>query len=489
MKSNTLAILILAYCILVACTRTSPNAQLVQADSLMQKFPDSALRFLQKIRPEELNSLEDRAYHALLLTEVKDKNFIQQTEDSQIRIAVQYYDSIKDIPMQAKSYYYWGCIRRDQNNHPDALKKFFTAITHAQSISDNKLAGYIYNNIANLYLLQRLNEQADSIYQITERLAIQEKDSNLLADVLSQRGMIDINRGKEYYSEAEQKILLAFKISRHIAQRNLMAKTAYSLSLLYGRMNMGKEAVEFAKLSLNNQDNVKMLYRGYLLLGDAYYKTVQYDSALIYLNKALYSRDHSTKAGIYMRLADIAQKQGKLEQALEMEDLGIEGLRKAKPVFKKFVRTQPANGNYNLWYGVCCLETGEPDVALKYLETAVKKRIPSGQLYLARNYNDLYRFEDAIKCYEEYISDLSKRKRSTAEAEKLLEKSKTNLRMLKGIEEVCIIDSIVVDKDRFLEAYKISPESGKLFTYNDFFQNKEEVEATVYETELGNKIY
>lgn len=97
---------------------------------------------------------------------------------------------------------------------------------------------------------------------------------------------------------------------------------------------------------------------------------------------------------------------------------------------------------------------GEPDVALKYLETAVKKRIPSGQLYLARNYNDLYRFEDAIKCYEEYISDLSKRKRSTAEAEKLLEKSKTNLRMLKGIEEVCIIDSIVVDKDRFLEAYK-----------------------------------
>lgn len=82
---------------------------------------------------------------------------------------------------------------------------------------------------------------------------------------------------------------------------------------------MGKEAVEFAKLSLNNQDNVKMLYRGYLLLGDAYYKTVQYDSALIYLNKALYSRDHSTKAGIYMRLADIAQKQGKLEQALEME--------------------------------------------------------------------------------------------------------------------------------------------------------------------------
>ena len=140
MKSNTLAILILAYCILVACTRTSPNAQLVQADSLMQKFPDSALRFLQKIRPEELNSLEDRAYHALLLTEVKDKNFIQQTEDSQIRIAVQYYDSIKDIPMQAKSYYYLGCIWRDKDKHPEALKEFFKAITYSKKANDNKLA-------------------------------------------------------------------------------------------------------------------------------------------------------------------------------------------------------------------------------------------------------------------------------------------------------------------------------------------------------------
>lgn len=37
----------------------------------------------------------------------------------------------------------------------------------------------------------------------------------------------------------------------------------------------------------------------------------------------------------------------------------------AKPAFKKLVKTQSGNGNYNLWYGVCCLETGEPAEALK----------------------------------------------------------------------------------------------------------------------------
>lgn len=319
MKATVLATLLLAYCILAACTRSSPNAQLVQADSLMQKFPDSALHFLEKIRPEELNSLEDRAYYALLVTQVQDKNYIFQENDSLIRIAVQYYDSIKSTSMQAKAHYYWGCIWRNREIYPQALSRFFTAISYAQKASDHKLTGYIYNNIANLYFLQKLYEQADSIYQITETIAVQEKDSGLWADALSQQGMIAIDRGKEYYHEAEQKILHAFKISRHIAQKKMVAKTAYSLSLLYGRMNMGEKAVEFAKLNLNNQETSNTLDRAHLVLGDAYYKTALYDSASIYLNKSLCSEDEYTKAGAYMRLADIAKKQGKLETALEME--------------------------------------------------------------------------------------------------------------------------------------------------------------------------
>lgn len=161
----------------------------------------------------------------------------------------------------------------------------------------------------------------------------------------------------------------------------------------------------------------------------------------------------------------------------------------AKPAFKKFVKSQPTNGNYNLWYGVCCLKTGNAEEAVTYLETAVKRRATGGQLYLAQAYNDAYRFEEAVTVYEEYIAELTKRKRPTSEAEKLMEKCKTNLRMLKGVENVCFIDSFVVDKQNFLDSYKISSESGKLFTYNTFFQTTGEKGGTVYETELGNKIY
>lgn len=161
----------------------------------------------------------------------------------------------------------------------------------------------------------------------------------------------------------------------------------------------------------------------------------------------------------------------------------------AKPVFKKFIKQQPANGNYCLWYGVCCLKTGEPAAAVKPLETAVKKRIPSGQLYLAQAYHNVYRFDDAVKVYEEYIAELIRRKRPTDEAETLLAKSKQAQRLLKGVEEVCIVDSIVVDKKNFLSAYRNGPESGHIFMYNAYFKDETEQESTVFETELRNRIY
>lgn len=176
-----------------------------------------------------------------------------------------------------------------------------------------------------------------------------------------------------------------------------------------------------------------------------------------------------------------------LQQARTMFDK--EQYNQAKPIFQKYVKSQPQNGNYNFWYGVCCLKTGEPQEAVKHLEDAVKKRISGAQLFLGQAYNSVYRFEDAVASLEEYVEELTKRKKPTEDAEKLLEKSRSDLRMLKGVEDVTVIDSFVVDKTRFLNTYKISEESGKLFTYNEYFKTDVPHPGTVYETELENKLY
>ena len=484
MKYNILATLLFAIYLLIACTHSGRDSKLVQAETLMQKFPDSALHLLQEIRPEELNSLEDQAYHALLLTEVKDKNFIQQTEDSLIRIAVQYYDSTKNIPMQARSYYYLGCIWRDKDNHPEALKEFFKAIFYSKKANDNKLTGYIYNNIANLYLSQRLNEQADSIYQITEKLAIQEKDSNLWADVLSQRGTIDINRGKRYYNEAEQKILTAFKVSCHIAQKSMIAKTAYSLSLLYGRMNMGEKAVKFAKLNIIHQDNPNVTYRDFLILGEAYYKVSQYDSALIFLNKSLCSDDNYTKAGAYMRLADIAQKQGNLKKALEMErkysahlDSAQQKQQSAAIVTTEkniLIQRKQSEFKTNLEQLYCYIATGTAFFLASFL--VLLKCYKRKVIYYKQKEMEMSKkLEEMLRQKNEQISFLQKEIAQHRHSQTEQQTLKEELHTLKTERQALLKESyehsgVCVKMKRIIQSYKKTDKSNERFDEEDWKQ-------------------
>ena len=151
---------LISFLLLNSCTRQhNHNILLVQADSLMEEYPDSALRILESVEPQQLKVQADKAYYALLLTQARDKNYIVQTDDSVIRIAIKHYDSAEYIPMQAKAYYYKGCIYRDANRCGDAIKEFLTAIPLAQKTENQRLLGLIYNNAGYLYYLQDLLEK------------------------------------------------------------------------------------------------------------------------------------------------------------------------------------------------------------------------------------------------------------------------------------------------------------------------------------------
>ena len=75
---------------------------------------------------------------------------------------------------------------------------------------------------------------------------------------------------------------------------------------------------------------------------------------------------------------------------------------------------------------------------------------------------DLYRFDEAIENLDEHIYWLERKKRDVSEVEGLMEHYRMGSRMIRGVENVAVIDSFVVDKANFLEAYKIHEESGKI---------------------------
>lgn len=319
MKYTGLTVSLFTYCFFVSCTFTGPNDKLVYADSLMLHSPDSALCVLQSIGPKEIHAVQDRAYYALLYTQAQYKNFIPLTSDSLIRIAIQYYDSTQNTLLLAKAHYCLGCIRNHANDCPQAIEAFLTSISLAEKTGDDFLISHSYNSIAHIYYRQDFNNKADTIFRLVEKLAIAQKDSALWAESLSQQGKINIERGESFYPKAESQMLMAYGVSHSVRQKRVKAKIASSISTLYSRMGEGEKAVHFAKESIALQGS-SVQPRTYLLLGDAYYKLARHDSAYIYLQKSLRtSSSYSTKAGAYMRLADIANEQGKLNEALEME--------------------------------------------------------------------------------------------------------------------------------------------------------------------------
>ena len=152
-----------------------------------------------------------------------------------------------------------------------------------------------------------------------EGIAEELKDTALWAEALSKQGSIALAKGEEYFPIAEQKLSDAFAAVDRAGNNGLKANISASLSNLYSRMNEGEKALYYAKLNLSLRRDTARAYRTFLILGDAYYKCGQYDSAIFYLNKGLVGKDYRRKVDACMRLADIAKIQGNVALSLELE--------------------------------------------------------------------------------------------------------------------------------------------------------------------------
>lgn len=322
MKKQTIALIAILTALLTACTETTGyNTTLVQADSLMNLHPDSALNMLESISTDSLKTKADRAYHALLLTQARDKNYIVQTDDSLIQVAVRYYDTHENAPLQARAYYCWGSLYRDRNDYSQAIDKYTIALLHINGRSENaELKASLYSNLGYLYYTQGLSTEADSIYQRAELLAKSQKDTASLCYTLSQRGMISLEQGKTYYPKAEQQMQQALSIGKAFSDSTILVPIYHSLSMLYSLMPKPGQALLYARLNYSGLKDTQHCYRTFLLLGNAYFINGQYDSAGIFLQKILKAeRYYDTKADACMRLSEIAQKKGDMETSILLE--------------------------------------------------------------------------------------------------------------------------------------------------------------------------
>lgn len=308
--------------LLFSCYSDDGNrlAILQKSDSLMQQYPDSALAILEGIGRTDTLPMADRAYYALLYTQARDKNYLIHTTDSLIRLAVDYYDSQRNIALLMKSHYYLARVYQDMDSVAASVREFVVAKQEAEEVKDSV---FLYLSVANLgHILKEhdLLNEADSLYRQSEEIAILGNDSLYLGVTLLNQAEVCIMKGKKFYLEAEKKLLHALRIVRNVSNIQVEQSVIGVLGALYSNMGRYKDVIKWEQYYLSIQPDSLKKFGSFLNLGDAFYHFGQNDSAFYYLSKSALSPNYYTKAGSYKVLAGLAEKENLLIESLHWKD-------------------------------------------------------------------------------------------------------------------------------------------------------------------------
>ena len=131
-------VIIIVTCILTAChPQSTIDNTLLHAESIMEDYPDSAITILDTISRYGLTQENNKALYALLLTQARHKNYIDEINDSLINMAVEYYENNNDDLHLMKAYYYQSNIQYNQQNYHKAIIGATLSNEIAKKINDN----------------------------------------------------------------------------------------------------------------------------------------------------------------------------------------------------------------------------------------------------------------------------------------------------------------------------------------------------------------
>lgn len=302
--------------ILIACTallniqcsgngkEKTPLPELVHAESVMFDHPDSALHILEHMSmPSARWDKENHALWCLLTSQAKVKQLMKISSDSLVRIAYDYYKPTNNACRRAMSALYMGDINYELGNIEEAMQYYLEGKTEVEKTDDYKTGYLIMFSLGKLYLFRNFADYALEACTAAYDYAV--KDSNKRYQMTALRYL-----ARSY--------CLTNELTKAIDTYNQCASLALELGLGTDRYYY-KIQTEIALVYSNSGNLEKSLilskslpvdYQSSLLIGSNYLMLNQYDSAYLYLNRALNTDNVYTKKETYRnlyRLGDIPQ--------------------------------------------------------------------------------------------------------------------------------------------------------------------------------------
>ena len=299
-------------CILIGCTaflnircsgngkEKSPLPELVHAESVMFDHPDSALHILEAMpMPSARRDKENHALWCLLTSQAKVKQLMKIPSDSLVRIAYNYYKPTDNARRKAMSALYMGDINYDLGNIEEAMQYYLEGKTEVEKTDDYKTGYLIMSSLGKLYLYRRLADYA--LEACTKAYDYAVKDSNKRYQMTSLQYLARCYCISDKLSEAIDIYQKCNDLVLELGYQNkeYCYDVQSEIALVYTNSSQFEKSLEILK-------TFPKIYQHYSLIGTNYLMLNQYDSAYLYLNKALNTDNVYAKKTIYNSLYELA---------------------------------------------------------------------------------------------------------------------------------------------------------------------------------------
>ncbi len=300
-------LLILGFLILLSCSTFDVRNRLNDIESYIMDRPDSALAVLDTMDRSLLTTERLRAHHALLHAMALDKNYIDVTDDSIARVAVDYYSRKGPKKYEARALYYLGVAYYYQGAYNKSILEF----TRAEKIASE--CDSLYCGLVKLMQSNAYNATYNDFQELKYAQEAFYIFNSISADYYSKVAKLSMSRA--YYNlnkiEKSEEILL-----------ELLSDTTYNNILISSKVLYAfTQAVEY-----KNYDEASSLYDQVYHSGNSLYMSNEDYWAWVYSLNEIGKNECSqslvnhlksdTSATSYYWQYMIAKSDGKVDEAL-----------------------------------------------------------------------------------------------------------------------------------------------------------------------------
>jgi tetratricopeptide (TPR) repeat protein len=224
-------LLLLGLLLLMACNDPKHVTDtLHRAEVLMNEHPDSAWAMLNTLSPDEMGQNSTCALYALLYTQAQDKTYRDETNDSLISVAVDYYRDTDDVRHKFLSYYYKGRVHFNAKDYLSATSCYMESEQLADAVGDDYLVGLLYAELGRIYRLY---------YDYPKSLEAYQKAAECYerAGKIRHRNYMWLNQSSllrcmDDYGEAERMLRMTFALAKEGEDKALIKSCLGDLVML-----------------------------------------------------------------------------------------------------------------------------------------------------------------------------------------------------------------------------------------------------------------